>query len=48
MTHYNGYVSVFAHIQRFESDIAAYLLEQQYERERFSVDLYPVSRAASI
>lgn len=43
MTHYNGYVSVYAHIQRYEADIATYLIEQQYERERFSVDLFPES-----
>ena len=27
LTHYNGYVSVYAHLQSFHSDISAYLLE---------------------
>ena len=33
LTHDNGYVSVYAHLQRFYSDIAHYLLEEQYEKK---------------
>ena len=41
LTHYNGYVSVYAHLQRFHSEIASYLLHEQYEKKRFTVDLFP-------
>ena len=41
LTHYNGYVSVYAHLQRFQKNIASYLLVKQYDKEQFSVDLSP-------
>jgi hypothetical protein len=41
LTHDNGYVSVYAHLQRFHSDIAHYLIDEQYEKKSFSVDLFP-------
>ena len=41
LSHYNGYVSVYAHLQSFHSDISAYLLEAQYEEKSFSIDLFP-------
>jgi hypothetical protein len=41
LTHYNGYVSVYAHLQNFHSDIAVYLLDEQYKKQEFSVDLFP-------
>jgi len=41
LTHYNGYVSVYAHLQGFQVDIASYLLENQYAKQEFAVDLFP-------
>jgi len=41
LTHYNGYVSVYAHLQRFDPDVSAYLLDEQYKKQEFSVDLFP-------
>lgn len=41
LTHYNGYVSVYAHLKDFHINIASYLIEQQYSRQKFSVDLFP-------
>ena len=41
LTHYNGYVSVYAHLQGFQEDIASYLLGVQYDKQQFSVDLFP-------
>ena len=41
ITHYNGYISVYAHLQGFQKDVARYLLEQQYTAQKFSVDLFP-------
>ena len=41
LTHYNGYVSVYAHLKDFHTNIASYLIDQQYSRQKFSVDLFP-------
>tara|TARA_B100000795_G_scaffold118736_1_gene88356 strand:- start:177 stop:1886 length:1710 start_codon:yes stop_codon:yes gene_type:complete len=41
LTHYNGYVSVYAHLQGFQENLASYLLREQYNKQQFSVDLFP-------
>jgi hypothetical protein len=41
ITHPNGYVSVYGHLQRFEGVAANYVKSEQYRRESFEVDLYP-------
>lgn len=43
MQHPNGTFSVYAHLENFEKDIAEYILKKQYEKESFSVDLFPKS-----
>ena len=40
LVHPNGYMSVYAHLQRFEKDVAAYVKKTQYEKQNFNVDLY--------
>lgn len=37
--HPNGKTTVYAHLQRFSTEIQAYLRELQYERKSFSVDV---------
>lgn len=39
--HPNGYTTVYAHLDRFSSDIQKYVREMQYKRERFEIDLNP-------
>ncbi|MBV6439820.1 MAG: hypothetical protein EPGJADBJ_01474 [Saprospiraceae bacterium] len=39
--HPNGYTTVYAHLDRFSSEIQKYVREMQYKRERFEVDLHP-------
>lgn len=41
ITHPNGYVSVYAHLQKFEGRIASFVYSEQYRQESFEVDLYP-------
>lgn len=41
LTHYNGYVSVYAHLQKFATDVASYVLDEQYGKQQYSVDLFP-------
>ncbi len=40
ITHSNGYVSVYAHLNDFIPQISAYVKENQYKMKRFEVDLY--------
>ncbi len=40
LVHPNGYMSVYAHLQNFNSKIAAYVKKVQYEKKSFGVDLY--------
>ena len=41
ITHPNGYVTVYAHLQNFNPDIEAYVKDQQYEQKSFRVTLNP-------
>lgn len=43
ITHSNGTVSVYAHLDRFGSKIAKWVEKQQYARKSFAVDLYPAA-----
>lgn len=39
--HPNGYSTVYAHLQRFSDTIEQYVREQQYQQEKFDVELFP-------
>ncbi len=39
--HPNGYTTVYAHLDRFPTDVNAYVKTMQYAQERFAVDLHP-------
>lgn len=39
--HPNGYMTVYAHLQRFNTAIEQYVRQEQYKRESFEVELYP-------
>ena len=39
--HPNGYSTVYAHLDRFSSEIQKFVRDMQYKRERFEVDLNP-------
>jgi murein DD-endopeptidase MepM/ murein hydrolase activator NlpD len=41
LKHPNGYTTLYAHLDRFSSDIQNFVKAQQYERERFEVELTP-------
>ncbi len=44
LCHFNGYTSVYAHLQKFHSEIATYLIDEQYKRKAFEVDLFPLEQ----
>ena len=41
VTHPNGYTTVYGHLQKFSPEIDAYVRKMQYEKESFSIRLYP-------
>ncbi len=41
ITHYDGYTSVYAHLQRFSGEIAKYVKDYQYKHKRFTSQIYP-------
>lgn len=41
VTHPNGYMTVYAHLDRFEEPIASFVRDLQYRQERFDVQYFP-------
>jgi len=41
VTHPNGYVTVYAHLDRFSETVATYVKSRQYARESFEINLFP-------
>lgn len=41
ITHPNGYVTVYAHLQKFNFKINSWVKQRQYEKESFEIELYP-------
>lgn len=41
VVHPNGYTTVYGHLSGFQSEIATYIKDRQYELEAFEVDLFP-------
>lgn len=41
ITHPAGYTTVYAHLEKFRQDIADYVKELQYKKERHAVDIFP-------
>lgn len=41
MQHANGQRTVYAHLQRFDERIEKFVLEQQYQKESFFIELFP-------
>jgi len=39
--HPNGYSTVYAHLQKYEGAIQEYVKEQQYQKESFTLELFP-------
>ena len=41
ITHPNGYTTVYGHLKKFNTKIEKYLKKRQYEKESYSIQLYP-------
>jgi hypothetical protein len=48
VTHPNGYISVYAHLQQYKGAIKDYVKNEQYRRESFEVELYPAIGAITV
>jgi len=48
ITHHDGYVAVYAHLDGFSNEIQDYVKEQQYLKEQFEVDLHLQKEAIPI
>lgn len=48
ITHPNGYTSVYAHLQKFAPKIEAYIKQRQYEKESFTIELFPAAEELPI
>lgn len=45
ITHPNGYTSVYAHLKEYVGGIQTHVLETQYDKERFAIELFPNKNA---
>lgn len=41
ITHPNGYTTIYAHLQKFNKRIEAYIKKQQYNKESFEIHVFP-------
>jgi hypothetical protein len=41
IAHPNGYTTVYAHLEEFTPEVANWVKQQQYEKQKFEVNLYP-------
>lgn len=41
INHPNGYTTVYAHLQRFNDEIQAYVRKEQYRQKSFDIELFP-------
>ncbi len=41
ITHPNGYMSVYGHLQQFNDEIQKYVIDKQYEQESFTIQIFP-------
>lgn len=42
ITHYNGYMSVYAHLSKFREDIRQYVQDEQYKQKKSTIELFPL------
>ncbi|NQV78809.1 MAG: M23 family metallopeptidase [Lutibacter sp.] len=48
ITHPNGFTTVYAHLQKFNNRIEAYIKKQQYKIESFEIEIFPSSNELPI
>lgn len=48
ITHPNGYTTVYAHLQKLSPKLEAYLKKEQYQREIFEIELFPLTNELQV
>lgn len=48
LQHPNGYITVYAHLQKFAGAIQKYVKEQQYDKEEYEIELFPEAAVFSV
>jgi hypothetical protein len=48
ITHPNGYVSVYGHLQKYNAEIQNFVTSYQYEKESFEVEIFPEKDRLSV
>ena len=48
VTHTNGYISVYAHLQKFAPKIEEFIKKQQYKNESYTIQAYPSASQLSL
>jgi len=48
ISHPNGYTTVYAHLQKFSPKIEAYIKARQYEKESFTIELFPTAEELQV
>jgi murein DD-endopeptidase MepM/ murein hydrolase activator NlpD len=46
--HPNGYSTVYAHLQKYAGDIQKFVKENQYQKETYTLELYPEANQLSV
>ncbi|WP_117884990.1 M23 family metallopeptidase [Aureibaculum luteum] len=48
ITHPNGYTTVYGHLKKFAPEIEAYVKQQQYKKQRYTLELFPQANALKV
>ncbi len=48
ITHPNGYVSVYAHLDRFNKELVGYTKKKHYEHESFELNIFPEKNSLNV
>jgi murein DD-endopeptidase MepM/ murein hydrolase activator NlpD len=48
ITHPNGYTTVYGHLKKFAPKIEAYIKKRQYQKESFTIELFPKSNGLKV
>ena len=48
VTHPNGYTTVYGHLKKFAPEIEAYVKEQQYKKQRYTLEIFPQANALKV
>ena len=48
VTHPNGYITVYAHLDKFSPEIESYIKKKQYENESYEIEVFPKANELNV